>query len=776
MDGIRPYTDDKRTSERRVDDFHLRKSADDKEAYERTLSISDQEAEVERKTSPRDIIKGISRRMRNYSLDETSTRVAKQQSIINKGKKELSDSESFASESIDKIRNNIIIATGDINAPQRHIENPQILLTPSEPAIARVSGSMPKGRANESMVVGRDSGSIPIGSTSDGLVAAHVSGSIALDEGNAEIAQLRKKGFRIDLTGLKGGGSAHQKAHTRAKSHSLGSGEHERIKLSLYSPQLSSRRAYMSKALERAHCLDLSKFSPISGGDALKLDKTAKKTLMNIWKDASRSPITAEGILKSIQSACQNEIERLFLSTNKHRLLAEELCVSESPRTKQLLNLIQKSGLPLLDLIKGMEILLDATESILQEAKVKTTFLAALHECLVRLTVREKFNIEDDGINEGKDLGRFVSLIESVAASRDKLQAGIKKIIFLPFGDKSKTYKEIIGVLRQWTDPDEQMLQALREDIHKISWKNLMVLMIPKTIHEWKQKKDNCNPFENMLTSSFVRDLTGDGGRVFSKISANNQEIYSIESDSGRTSSESEITFFSNLLKNLFKGAASSISPQISLGEVSSKSQSFSMGKSSEEASRQPGQLSYLYNSEATVAEDEKKFPALQILKFASQRSWKIAELFIRMQYPKLFEGENAFLVTWKSEASSETCTQSQDLAGLMECDITATSLESFSVSLTKTYHLFPMHTVADKSHCNWHRKLATIPFVWTMEYDSKRWIGKLRIKDVQFNTTITDAEKWSILDGLIYYRESEFGLLSNPFITWSSDPLLSIH
>lgn len=709
-----------------------------------TQLLIEPESTSEKKSSPREVIKGISRRMsRIYSSTDEASSVKRYQTLSN-GKAENLNGDKPAFETA-RVRSNSYSGF-DLSSRSIGFETPKIIIQTSDStsSLNRPIGSLSDGmvpsdyigcgqpRHNDSLTLGRVSGSIP---------------SIEAGKAEGDITTTPKKGFKIDLTSLKGGTVEGR----RGKSHSIGSLDREQVKLSLYSPQLSSRRAYIPLSTDQRDTkIDIFALKKVSGSEAVKLDKIAEKKIRTAWEIGNPPIITAEKIQQAIQRACQEEIGKLFYSTNGELLSAKELCITESPRRKQLLCLIQKSGLPLVGLIKGLEILLAEVKTILSsEPFLKTEFLELLFEQLEKLTARDKFDIDIDGVHEGKDISAFIGLMDVIVASKDKQQKRVKKLVLLPFGDKQKNYKEIMGVLKKWDDPEESMLGALKDDIHTLSWDNLKILMIPSTIHEWKQKKNTIDIFHNISTSSLIYNLKGESTPIFNTIMINGKAIDNIQELAGISQEKRDpsIRFFGQIFNALYGG----------FGTPGGDSET-SMKQNYECYQRailqeQSRFMSREFES-STIVDDEIIIPALKILKFASPSCWKIAELFIRSHYHSLFQGqgEKLFKIGLEKIDSKEISSTQQEE---MKLDITATSIENFYVTFNKTYCVYPNepHPI---------RKLATIPFSWRMDFDHKWWNGKLRITEAyRIEDAATDIERSAILNALINYREAEFTLPS---------------
>ncbi len=516
------------------------------------------------------------------------------------------------------------------------------------------------------------------------------------------------------------------------------------------SPRLNSKRDYIAKEFilskESEQKQNISSLMISSPKNAKKFDKKIKKNFKLIWKQAEKPNISPEIIKQDIHEACQIEIETLFNRELDMKLSAAELCITELTRTKQLLSIIQNSGLLVSRIIKRLNVIYNNLANVLRSNNLKTTFTETLYDFLRDLTTADQFDLETKGIYYGKNLSNFLTVIEKV-----KKNSSIKKIISLGFGDNPKISKEVYTILTLWNNPDTTLFEVLKKNVHELSWNNMEVLTISNIIHKWKQEKTSTHPFEKLTTQELVNEMR----TLFSKIFVNRIKIFDLAEEEGND--ESNLSFFKRLCQ-LISTQIKKINLEIDIKKTdanhpySKKSKVHAIDIEKEIASENK-HLETLYNGEESlVIEHEKEVSCFKVLKFASNASWRVANFFIQTLYTHLFS-ENAV-----DQLIGLPLKRKANNGSLMECNIYIKSLEFFRVTIKNTYGIYPIVNGLVNGRTIGENKLATITFPWSMDNDVRFWKGEINISDdISIEPNTTDAERREILNRLIHYDASDF-------------------
>jgi len=520
--------------------------------------------------------------------------------------------------------------------------------------------------------------------------------------------------------------------------------QHTTEQLSLLSPPLTARRQYLPDSIlpgkkSTKAKFDINTLEFVSNkDDAAKFDEVGKKCIRMAWSTSQKPEISSQIIEESIDKACRKEIDELFKLEKTINTYA--LCLTESPRTKQLLIFIKFGGIPLIQILERLVVLHKEIEQFMDLAKNKTEWSNLLYKYIGKLLEPDIFSKELAGLTKGRDLQKFLSIIDEVLEQKDTSK--IKKFILMGFGDTSKTQKQVLATLRKWSDPSLNLVLELKKNVHDLSWINSEAKSIPYVEHKWYENEQSEHPLSKVTIREILRCLKPNEYIPFSKITINDHSFYIGKEDPIEIEDND---FYFDLLTEINKKG---FNKKISADEVKA-------------------QVKYLLKGHLlshTEKEIKKALPCVNVLRLTAHDSWLRGDHCIRFLYPGLFTAP-----FW-----------TKALQGT-ECHIYISNSNDFRVELTKTYAVYyllnpsdSLSTTPDDS-----RILAHIPFSWSVTpvkemeeivshtgetervlKDNLLMQGKLRIlESLNLYDKLSSDEKWKILHSIINFTDAELSL-----------------
>ncbi len=450
-------------------------------------------------------------------------------------------------------------------------------------------------------------------------------------------------------------------------------------------------------------------------------DKAVRRRMAADWNASSPKKMTFNKIEERVSQLCRVEIDRLFSLSDSP--LSQDLHLTESPRAKAMVSLVQKSGFILFPIIERMLVLRQAVFVYVDLKKSITPRLQEFLNYMDRLTLQEHYSAHPSnfGLEKGKNLLHFMATWDEFR--KNKEMRPFVPAVALAFGNTKKDRNGVIATLRKWCNPPSEIFLLMKTRVHKMDWENIAASNIPFFEHEWEEDKDAEKPISRIIPYEIVRCLHTGMAILPNRIVINGEVFYDTERD-GDKDLPAPDDFLSAVIKDLHKKG---LDPKIKDEEVEGYIKKINTWKS-------------LPEREQKQIPDSEQFPCLYLMRLFTNSSWGHADLYIRRLFPGLFT-----IPYW-----------TKPFQGL-EHHVAISGPEDFSVQQKRSYVVYPRDKPDDPDSYTpiWKKPLLRIDFSWTMTPFKGRWSAILKIDGIYEYPDIGE-HKWPLLHALINYQDQE--------------------
>jgi hypothetical protein len=488
-------------------------------------------------------------------------------------------------------------------------------------------------------------------------------------------------------------------------------------------------RSYLPDSLNRKIKLDLSEFPDLKHKVAV-FEKAVLKYLRSCFKAENLSKVNGRVIEDEVQRLCRAEVDGMFQKSNKP--LSADLQITESPRAKSLIRMVQKSGVILLPVIERLQIYRGALIEYIELRKCVSPNMRVLAQALDDLVVMEHYVSGEDhlGLVSGKEIKNFVEAWDRFCAL--KTMKPFVKLVEQAFGDTRRIRKEVMATLRKWMNPPPEIFILLKKDVHRMDWDNIAAMNIPYFVHEWWEAAQSENPISGIAPHEIMRCMHTGVGVPMKKLTVNHTVFYddAMEED-GPIPSEKEFLFA--LVKRLYQAG---LDPDVGADEIRRQVDCLLKWKG-------------LRLEEQEKAVSAHPFPCMKVLRLLTNSAWGHGDSYLRNLFPTLFS-----LPYWTKAIQS------------LEYDVTIKDASHFTVKMNRIYatYLRLVPDNPDSYAVDRMKPLVEFNFSWSLSPEDESWKGVLCVENYEIKPKAGE-HKWPILRSVIHYDEKESldGLQNDP-------------
>ena len=479
-------------------------------------------------------------------------------------------------------------------------------------------------------------------------------------------------------------------------------------------------RSYVPTPLSAIEKVDISDIPDLTKG-VTNFEKGVIRSMRIAWKTSDPVKVNSVEIEERVCKLCRVEIDRLF--QRKDIPLSADLQITESPRAKALITLVQKSGAILFPVIKRLQIFRLAIVEYIKLKKQVSPGVRTLLSIIDNLVVQQRYSddVANVGLIYGKDIKMFIQTWD--VFSKHKAMKPFVKIIQCAFGNSKKERKEVLATLRKWVNPPHEILITLKQKVHHMDWDNISAMNITFLEHEWQEDVYSKNPISSISPREIVRCLHTGVGIPMRRLTINGHIFFDEERDENLPLPKEEDFLFS-LLKNLHLAGLDRSIAEDRLREYVKKLILWKNLSLDEQAS--------LPTSE--------ELPCIDVLRLISNSAWGHADTYMRHLFPGLFTAP-----FWTKAVQS------------LEYKVVIVDQTDYSVQMNRTYAVYH-RLVPDDENCyavDRNRPLMFIHFSWTLTPSDEGWLGVLRVDNYEVKAGAGEY-KWLILKSLIQYKDQE--------------------
>lgn len=486
----------------------------------------------------------------------------------------------------------------------------------------------------------------------------------------------------------------------------------------VFSPRTA--RSYVPTQINSLQKADLSKVPELKRG-VKNFEKGVMRCMQVVWKSSDHVPISAMEIEERVRKLCRTEIDRLFHHQDKP--LSTDLQITESPRAKALISLVQKSGAILFPVIKRMQIFRTA---ILEYVTLKghvSPGIRTLVSIIDNLIVQQPYGNDPAflGLVKGKDIKMFMQTWDVFYGH--KAMRPFAKILLLAFGNTKKDQKEVLATLRKWVKPPPEIIMTLKQKIHRMDWDNISAMNIPFFEHEWQEDPLSMNPISRISPREVVRCLHTGVGIPMKRLTVNGIPFYDEERDAAKPLPKQK-KFLFDLVKRLHLAGLN-----LKIDDRSVKTYVKKLMK----------WMNLPLEKQENIPASEE-FACLHVLRLITNSAWGHADTYMRSLFPGLFKAP-----FWTKAVQS------------LEYTVAIEDESDYSVQMNRRYAVYH-RMVKDDENCfavDRQKPLLEILFSWTLSPSEEGWLGVLRVDHYEVKRASAE-EKWQILQSLIHYDDQE--------------------
>lgn len=479
-------------------------------------------------------------------------------------------------------------------------------------------------------------------------------------------------------------------------------------------------RSYVPTPINEIKKADISDIPDVKRGTK-SFEKGVMRCMQVAWKSSERVKINAVVIEERVRKLCRVEIDRLF--HRKDSPLSSELQITESPRAKALIALVQKSGAILFPVIKRLQIFRTAIIEYVGLKGQASPSVRSLISILDNLVVQQRYTDDPSnvGLVKGKDINMFMQTWDAFYGH--KAMRPYAKILQAAFGDSKKERKEVMATLRKWVKPPPEILMTLKQKVHRMDWDNISAMNIPFFEHEWQEDSHSKNPISKISPREIARCLHTGVGIPMRRLTINGNLFYDDERDGDKPLPKQE-EFIFGVIKHLHLAG---LDPEIKDETVR------------EYVDKLMTLMKLKLEEQENLSIDDA-FPCINLLRLITNSAWGHADTYMRSLFPDLFK-----VPFWTKAVQS------------LEYNVAIADETDYSVQMNRTYAVYHRLIKGDENcyAVDRQKPLVTIRFSWTLSATDEGWAGVLRVDNYEVKPEAGD-DKWNILQSLIQYKDQE--------------------